>query len=63
MSGCTVTGITRTGREKRATVHDFAQALVADISNSPEFRKNGDVSHHKIELHRLIWCERRLIHH
>jgi hypothetical protein len=24
-------------------VHDFSQALLADIHNSPELRKNGDV--------------------
>jgi hypothetical protein len=26
------------------TIHDFGQALIADIYNSPEFRRNGDVS-------------------
>ncbi|EAQ90261.1 hypothetical protein CHGG_02196 [Chaetomium globosum CBS 148.51] len=29
-------------RESLLTVHDFAQALLADIYNSPELRKNGD---------------------
>ncbi|KAK4144168.1 Alpha/Beta hydrolase protein [Dichotomopilus funicola] len=29
-------------RESSLTVHDFAQALLADIHNSPELRKNGD---------------------
>jgi hypothetical protein len=31
------------GKESLLTIHDFAQALVADIFNSPEIRKNGDV--------------------
>ncbi|KAH6637293.1 Alpha/Beta hydrolase protein [Chaetomium tenue] len=29
-------------RESLLTVHDFAQALLADIYNSPDLRKNGD---------------------
>lgn len=30
-------------KESFLTIHDFGQALIADIYNSPEFRKNGDV--------------------
>ncbi len=33
-----------TRKESRLTVHDFGQALIADIYNSPEFRKHDDVS-------------------
>lgn len=32
-----------TGKESYLTVHDFGQALIADVYNSPELRKNGDV--------------------
>jgi hypothetical protein len=34
-----------TRKESHLTVHDFGQALLADIQNSPYLRKNGDVSH------------------
>lgn len=33
-----------TRKESHLTVHDFGQALIADIYNSPELRKNSDVS-------------------
>lgn len=31
-------------KESRLTVHDFGQALLADLHNSPFLRRNGDVS-------------------
>lgn len=47
-------------RKSSLTVHDFAQALLADIYNSPELRKNGDVrvSACKILLFLADWSVR-----
>jgi hypothetical protein len=38
-------GYSSDGSRKQSflTVHDFAQALLADIYNSPDLRRNGDV--------------------
>jgi hypothetical protein len=30
-------------KESFLTIHDFGQALIADIYNSPDIRRNGDV--------------------
>jgi hypothetical protein len=33
-------------QQSHLSIHDFAQALLADMYNSPVLRKNGDVSSH-----------------
>lgn len=33
-----------TRKDSHLTLHDFGQALVADIFNSPHTKKNGDVN-------------------